>query len=88
MFHHFKDPVMIVDGSMQYLFDEAGRRYLDVRLLSGRLMFCSAALDSCYSSSCTTLVLTSASARHSTCRARIPCTHVGGFDCCRHSLAS
>ena len=31
MFHHFKDPVMIVDGKMQYLFDETGRRYLDVR---------------------------------------------------------
>jgi alanine-glyoxylate transaminase / (R)-3-amino-2-methylpropionate-pyruvate transaminase len=30
MFHHFKDPVMIVDGKMQYLFDETGRRYLDV----------------------------------------------------------
>ncbi|KAI3434759.1 hypothetical protein D9Q98_002819 [Chlorella vulgaris] len=29
LFHHFKDPVMIVDGSMQYLFDEKGRRYLD-----------------------------------------------------------
>ncbi len=32
MFHHFKDPVMIVDGKMQYLYDEKGRRYLDVRL--------------------------------------------------------
>ena len=29
IFHHFKDPVMIVDGKMQYLFDEKGRRYLD-----------------------------------------------------------
>ena len=28
---HFKKPVMIVDGKMQYLFDEEGRRYLDVR---------------------------------------------------------
>lgn len=30
LLHHFKDPVMIVDGHMQYLFDEKGRRYLDV----------------------------------------------------------
>lgn len=30
MFHHFKDPVMIVEGKMQYLYDERGRRYLDV----------------------------------------------------------
>ena len=30
IFHHFKDPVMIVDGHMQYLFDEQGKRYLDV----------------------------------------------------------
>ncbi|KAI7843702.1 hypothetical protein COHA_002601 [Chlorella ohadii] len=29
IFHHFKKPVMIVDGKMQYLFDETGRRYLD-----------------------------------------------------------
>ena len=29
MFHHFKDPVMIVEGKMQYLFDEQGRRFLD-----------------------------------------------------------
>jgi alanine-glyoxylate transaminase/(R)-3-amino-2-methylpropionate-pyruvate transaminase len=29
IFHHFKDPVMIVDGHMQYLFDERGKRYLD-----------------------------------------------------------
>lgn len=26
MFHHFKEPVMITDGHMQYLFDEKGRR--------------------------------------------------------------
>lgn len=26
---YYKDPVMIVEGSMQYLFDETGRRYLD-----------------------------------------------------------
>ncbi|KAF5829561.1 alanine-glyoxylate transaminase [Dunaliella salina] len=26
---HFKRPVMIVEGKMQYLFDEKGRRYLD-----------------------------------------------------------
>mmetsp|Transcript_13417 Transcript_13417/g.40573 ORF Transcript_13417/g.40573 Transcript_13417/m.40573 type:complete len:476 (+) Transcript_13417:143-1570(+) len=29
MFTHFKEPVMITDGKMQYLFDERGRRYLD-----------------------------------------------------------
>ena len=32
LFHHFKKPVMIVEGKMQYLFDETGRRYLDVSL--------------------------------------------------------
>ncbi|RNC80978.1 MAG: aspartate aminotransferase family protein [Phycisphaera sp.] len=26
---YYRDPVMIVEGSMQYLFDETGRRYLD-----------------------------------------------------------
>ncbi len=26
---YYKDPVMIVEGSMQYLYDETGRRYLD-----------------------------------------------------------
>ncbi|MBN4082610.1 aspartate aminotransferase family protein [Phycisphaeraceae bacterium AH-315-B13] len=26
---YYKDPVMIVEGKMQYLFDETGRRYLD-----------------------------------------------------------
>jgi len=26
---YYKEPVMIVEGHMQYLFDEAGRRYLD-----------------------------------------------------------
>lgn len=26
---HFKKPIMIVEGSMQYLYDETGRRYLD-----------------------------------------------------------
>ena len=26
---YYKDPIMIVDGHMQYLFDETGRRYLD-----------------------------------------------------------
>lgn len=26
----YKDPVMITEGKMQYLFDETGRRYLDV----------------------------------------------------------
>ena len=30
LFHHFKDPVMIVEGKMQYLYDEHQRRYLDV----------------------------------------------------------
>ena len=32
MFTHFKEPVMIVEGKMQYLFDERGRRYLDVSI--------------------------------------------------------
>jgi alanine-glyoxylate transaminase / (R)-3-amino-2-methylpropionate-pyruvate transaminase len=27
---YYKNPVMIVEGSMQYLFDETGRRYLDL----------------------------------------------------------
>lgn len=31
LFHHFKDPLMVVEGKMQYLYDETGRRYLDVR---------------------------------------------------------
>ncbi len=26
----YKNPVMITEGKMQYLFDETGRRYLDV----------------------------------------------------------
>src|SRR4051812_41293161 len=26
---YYREPVMIVEGSMQYLFDETGRRYLD-----------------------------------------------------------
>ena len=26
---YYRDPVMIVEGSMQWLFDETGRRYLD-----------------------------------------------------------
>lgn len=29
LFHHFKDPVMIVEGRGQYLYDEKGRRFLD-----------------------------------------------------------
>lgn len=29
LFLHFKKPVMIVEGKMQYLYDERGRRYLD-----------------------------------------------------------
>ncbi|KAI8475843.1 MAG: alanine-glyoxylate transaminase [Monoraphidium minutum] len=29
MFWHFKEPVMVVEGKMQYLFDERGKRYLD-----------------------------------------------------------
>mmetsp|Transcript_8104 Transcript_8104/g.19398 ORF Transcript_8104/g.19398 Transcript_8104/m.19398 type:complete len:388 (+) Transcript_8104:243-1406(+) len=28
-FLHFKEPVLIVEGKMQYLFDEKGKRYLD-----------------------------------------------------------
>ncbi|MBU1702151.1 MAG: aspartate aminotransferase family protein [Candidatus Eisenbacteria bacterium] len=30
LFHLYKEPLMIVDGHMQYLFDETGRRYLDL----------------------------------------------------------
>jgi alanine-glyoxylate transaminase / (R)-3-amino-2-methylpropionate-pyruvate transaminase len=30
VFTLYKDPVMIVEGKMQYLFDETGRRYLDL----------------------------------------------------------
>lgn len=30
LFHHFREPVMITEGKMQYLYDERGRRYLDV----------------------------------------------------------
>lgn len=29
IFHYYKEPLMVVDGKMQYLFDETGRRYLD-----------------------------------------------------------
>lgn len=29
IFHYYKKPVCIVEGKMQYLFDETGRRYLD-----------------------------------------------------------
>ncbi|PIN13460.1 Alanine-glyoxylate aminotransferase AGT2 [Handroanthus impetiginosus] len=29
VFHFFKNPLNLVDGKMQYLFDEKGRRYLD-----------------------------------------------------------
>ena len=32
----YKDPVMITEGKMQYLYDETGRRYLDVSLLMGK----------------------------------------------------
>lgn len=38
LFHHFKSPVMIVDGKMQYLFDETGRRYLDVCTFSSPIL--------------------------------------------------
>jgi alanine-glyoxylate transaminase/(R)-3-amino-2-methylpropionate-pyruvate transaminase len=30
LFTLYKDPLMVVDGHMQYLFDETGRRYLDL----------------------------------------------------------
>ena len=33
LFHHFKDPIMITEGKMQYLYDDKGRRYLDVSIL-------------------------------------------------------
>ena len=26
---YYKNPIMLVEGSMQYLYDEKGRRYLD-----------------------------------------------------------
>jgi len=29
IFHYYKSPIMIVEGSRQYVFDEKGRRYLD-----------------------------------------------------------
>jgi len=29
IFHYYKEPLMIVEGKAQYLFDEKGRRYLD-----------------------------------------------------------
>ena len=29
LFHYYKSPLMIVEGKMQYLYDETGRRYLD-----------------------------------------------------------
>lgn len=29
LFHYYKEPLMIVEGKGQYLFDETGRRYLD-----------------------------------------------------------
>ena len=28
LFHYYKKPLMLVEGSMQYLYDEKGRRYL------------------------------------------------------------
>lgn len=37
MFWHFREPVMITEGKMQYLYDEKGKRYLDVRLTKQRL---------------------------------------------------
>lgn len=30
VFTYYKEPIMIIDGYMQYLFDETGRRYLDL----------------------------------------------------------
>ena len=47
MFYHFKDPVMITEGRMQYLYDETGRRYLDVRALR-RLPICASAIEHTY----------------------------------------
>ena len=32
LYWHFREPVMITEGKMQYLFDEKGRRYLDVSI--------------------------------------------------------
>jgi alanine-glyoxylate transaminase/(R)-3-amino-2-methylpropionate-pyruvate transaminase len=39
MFALYREPVMITEGKMQYLFDERGRRYLDVRH-TGAERFC------------------------------------------------
>ena len=36
LFHHFKEPIMLVEGKQQWLFDETGRRYLDASHLSRR----------------------------------------------------
>lgn len=33
----YKDPVMITEGRMQYLYDETGRRYLDVSFADSTL---------------------------------------------------
>ena len=30
IFSYYKDPIMITDGKMQYLFDHTGKRYLDM----------------------------------------------------------
>ena len=29
LFLYYKNPIMIVEGSMQYLYDQTGRRFLD-----------------------------------------------------------
>ena len=29
IFHYYEDPIMIVEGKQQYLYDEKGKRYLD-----------------------------------------------------------
>ena len=39
LFHHFKDPIMITQGKMQYLYDDKGRRYLDVSTLPPALQW-------------------------------------------------
>ena len=35
IFTLYKEPIMIVEGSMQYLFDDTGKRYLDLFAATG-----------------------------------------------------
>jgi len=38
LFHYYKNPVMIVEGKMQYLWDDKGRRY-DQNFVVVKLIF-------------------------------------------------